>query len=275
MTTSTIAFIGGGNMAACLIGGLVADGYDPQHILVSDPDGSKLATLAGHFRIKAAADNTTAAAEADVVVLAVKPQAMDEAARSIADILQQRQPLVISIAAGIRESALQAWLRGGIALVRTMPNTPAMIQAGAIVLHASPQVSKEQKDQAESIMRAVGLTQWVSDEGLMDAVTALSGSGPAYFFLIMEAMEAAGIELGLPAETSRLLTLQTALGAARMAMESSDGPAALRQRVTSPGGTTEQALKIFEEGGLHELFKQAMASARDRSVELSKILGNS
>ncbi|HEC15872.1 MAG TPA: pyrroline-5-carboxylate reductase [Sedimenticola sp.] len=275
MKSSTIAFIGGGNMAACLIGGLVADGYDPRHILASDPDSSKLAGLAGHFQIRPAEDNAAAAAEAEVLVLAVKPQAMEEAARSVADIVQQRRPLVISIAAGIREPDLQTWLGGNVALVRTMPNTPAMIQTGAIVLHASPQVSARQRDQAESIMRAVGLTQWVDDEDLMDAVTALSGSGPAYFFLVMEAMEAAGVELGLPAETARLLTLQTALGAARMAMESSDGPAVLRQRVTSPGGTTERALQVLEESDLRALFKQALTSARDRSVELSKILGDS
>ena len=262
-------------MAACLIGGLVADGCDPQRILASDPDSSKLANLAGHFRIRSAADNAAAVAEADILVLAVKPQAMEEAARSIADAVQQRRPLVISIAAGIRESALQTWLRGNVTLVRAMPNTPAMIQAGAIVLHANAQVSAKQKDQAESIMRAVGLAQWVDDEGLMDAVTALSGSGPAYFFLIMEAMEAAGVELGLPADTARLLTLQTALGAARMAMESSDGPAALRQQVTSPGGTTERALQVLEGSDLRELFKQALTSARDRSVELSKMLGDS
>ena len=262
-------------MAACLIGGLVADGCDPQRILASDPDSSKLANLAGHFRIRSAADNAAAVAEADILVLAVKPQAMEEAARSIADAVQQRRPLVISIAAGIRESALQTWLGGNVTLVRAMPNTPAMIQAGAIVLHANAQVSAKQKDQAESIMRAVGLAQWVDDEGLMDAVTALSGSGPAYFFLIMEAMEAAGVELGLPADTARLLTLQTALGAARMAMESSDGPAALRQQVTSPGGTTERALQVLEGSDLRELFKQALTSARDRSVELSKMLGDS
>jgi len=275
MTTSTLAFIGGGNMATSLISGLINDGYDPQHIRVSDPDAEKLASLAAHFRIKSAPDNNQAAADADIVILAVKPQAMEEAARALASTLQQSKPLVISIAAGIREADLQEWLGGDIPLVRTMPNTPAMIQAGAIVLHASSQVSRKQQDLAESIMRAVGLTRWVDNEELMDAVTALSGSGPAYFFLVMEAMEAAGIELGLSADTARLLTLQTALGAARMAMESTDGPAILRQRVTSPGGTTESALKTLNEGDLLPLFKQALTDARDRSIELSEILRDS
>jgi pyrroline-5-carboxylate reductase len=154
-----------------------------------------------------------------------------------------------------------------------MPNTPAMLQAGATVLHAGAAVSREQKDLAESILRAVGLTRWVNDETEMDAVTALSGSGPAYFFLVMEAMEEAGREMGLSAENARLLTLQTALGAARMAMESSEGPAVLRARVTSPGGTTERALSILEEGELQRLFSRALAGARDRSIELSEMLG--
>jgi len=275
MTTSTLAFIGGGNMATSLISGLVNDGYDPQHIRVSDPDTEKLASLAAHFRIKSSPENGQAAADADVVILAVKPQVMESAARSLASTLQQSKPLVISIAAGIREADLQSWLGGDIALVRTMPNTPAMIQTGAIVLHASPQVSTAQRDLAESIMRAVGLTRWVDNEALMDAVTALSGSGPAYFFLVMEAMEAAGIELGIPADTARLLTLQTALGAAKMAIESTDSPAILRQRVTSPGGTTERALKTLNEGDLLPLFKQALTDARDRSIELSEILRDS
>ena len=273
MTTSTLAFIGGGNMAASLISGLVNDGYDPQHILVSDPDAEKVASLAAHFRIKPSSNNNQAVADADIVILAVKPQVMEDVARTLSSTIQQTKPLIISIAAGIREADLQNWLGGEIALIRTMPNTPAMIQTGAIVLHASSQVSTKQRDLAESIMRAVGLTRWVEHEELMDAVTALSGSGPAYFFLVMEAMEAAGIELGIPADTARLLTLQTALGAAKMAMESSDGPAILRQRVTSPGGTTESALQTLNEGNLLPLFKQALTNARDRSVELSRILG--
>jgi pyrroline-5-carboxylate reductase len=273
MTSKTIAFIGGGNMATSLISGLVADGYNPKHIVVSDPDGIKLSGLAANFGIQAADDNDSAIARADVVVMAVKPQVLKIVAGEIAPAIQERKPLVVSIAAGVREKDLQEWLGGELALVRTMPNTPAMLQAGATVLHAGAAVSREQKDLAESILRAVGLTRWVSDETEMDAVTALSGSGPAYFFLVMEAMEEAGREMGLSAENARLLTLQTALGAARMAMESSEGPAVLRARVTSPGGTTERALSILEEGELQRLFSRALAGARDRSIELSEMLG--
>jgi pyrroline-5-carboxylate reductase len=275
MTQPTIAFIGAGNMAGSLIRGLVADGYDAGQIVASDTNAAQLAALRGQTGVCTAGDNTAAVAAAEVVVLAVKPQVLQQVARQIAEPVQARRPLVISIAAGIRERTLQGWLGGGVPLVRTMPNTPAMIGAGATVLHASPEVTPEQQDTAESILRAVGLTRWVEDEGLMDAVTALSGSGPAYFFLVMEAMELAAVELGIPGETARLLTLQTALGAARMAMESLDDPATLRQRVTSPGGTTERALAVFEEHGLRTTFAAALKAARDRSVELSDLLGGS
>jgi pyrroline-5-carboxylate reductase len=181
---------------------------------------------------------------------------------------------VLSIAAGIRSQTIDAWLGGNTAIVRCMPNTPAMLKCGATGLYATTQVSETQRQQAESIMRAVGLTAWVADEGLIDAVTAVSGSGPAYFFLVMEAMQSAAEQLGLDSDSARLLTLQTALGAARMAIESPDSPATLRERVTSPGGTTEQAILSLENHQLREIFAQAMGAARDRSVELSQLLGS-
>lgn len=274
MNSKTIAFIGCGNMAASLINGLVADGYNPKNIIASDPDSAKIAQLSGLLGIETAPDNSSAIESAEIVVLAVKPQMLEQVAAAIAPAIQKAQPLVVSIAAGILEQDIENWLGGGVALVRTMPNTPAMIKVGATVLHANSMVTSEQKNQAETILRAVGLTQWVDSEELLDAVTALSGSGPAYFFLVMEAMEAAAVELGLPEETAHLLTLQTALGAARMAMESSDTPAVLREKVTSPGGTTEAAIKRFEEGGLRDLISQALTEARDRSIELSKLLGS-
>lgn len=273
MKSKKITFIGGGNMATSLISGLIADGYDPKQITASDPDSEKLAQLAARFGIHTEPDNLKAVAAADIVVLAVKPQALESAARELAPAIQQLRPLVISIAAGVQESALSSWLGEKIALVRTMPNTPAMIQAGATGLHAGKGVSKEQKNLAESILRAVGLTCWVADESLMDVVTAVSGSGPAYFFLVMEAIETAARHMGLDEETARLLTLQTAMGAARMAMESNDSPAILREKVTSPGGTTERALRVLEQGKLVELFDAALAAARDRSQELSNLLG--
>lgn len=274
MSNYKIAFIGGGNMAASLIGGLIADGYAAKFITACDPDSSKLADLGARFSIKTSIDNNAAVKAADVIVLAVKPQILEQVSLAMADSVQQYRPLVVSIAAGIREADLLHWLGGDLPLIRTMPNTPAMLQAGATVLHAGAGVTPAQRNLAESILRAVGLTRWVEDEAHMDAATALSGSGPAYFFLVMEAMEKAGIGMGLPAETARLLTLQTALGAARMAMESSDSPATLREKVTSPGGTTEKALGILEEGDLRQLFDRALNGARERSVELSKILGN-
>lgn len=273
MSSKTITFIGAGNMATSLIGGLVADGYDPQRIVASDPDQEKLADLSARFHIRPATDNSSAIQQADVLLLAVKPQVLEQVCGEIREAVQQRQPLVVSIAAGIREADIQGWLGGNVTLVRTMPNTPAMLQAGATVLHAGSGVSEAQRDLAESILRAVGLTRWVDDEALMDTATALSGSGPAYFFLVMEAMEAAAISNGLSADTARLLTIQTALGAARMAIESSDGPATLREKVTSPGGTTERALSILEQGNLRSLFEAAISGACERSRELSEMLG--
>jgi pyrroline-5-carboxylate reductase len=274
MSSKTLTFIGAGNMASSLIGGLVADGYDPKHIIASDPDSGKLSDLSARFGIRSASDNLAAIAQADVVVLAVKPQVLEQLCQDIRTAVQQRQPLMVSIAAGIREVDMQAWLGGGIALVRSMPNTPAMLQCGATALHAGAGVSASQRDLAESILRAVGLTRWVDSEALMDTATALSGSGPAYFFLVMEAMEAAAIANGMTADTARLLTIQTALGAARMAIESSDAPATLRQKVTSPGGTTERALSILEQGNIRSLFGDAISGACERSRELSEMLGN-
>ena len=268
-----IGLIGGGNMAASLIGGLVADGYTPDLIQVSDPEPEKLAHLSAHFGVRSAENNLAAAQDAEVLVLAVKPQILRNVCHELREQVQSRRPLIISIAAGVREEFLQDWLGGGIPPVRAMPNTPAMIQAGATVLHAGSWVSADQRNLAESILRAVGLTRWARQEPEMDAVTALSGSGPAYFFLVMESMEQAGLDLGLAPETARLLTLQTALGAARMAMESSESPANLRQRVTSPGGTTERALAVLEQGHLRDLFKQALTAARNRSQELAERLG--
>jgi len=272
MNNPTIAFIGAGNMATALISGLIADGTRPQTLIATDPDGERLQALAERTGIRTGQDNAAAVAQADVLVMAVKPQVLEAVARELAEAVQAHRPLVLSIAAGVQSDTLQRWLGGQVALVRSMPNTPAMLQVGATGLYATADVNAEQRDQAETIMRAVGLTIWVGDEGLMDAVTALSGSGPAYLFLVIEAMESAAIELGLPAETARLLTLQTALGAARMAMESHEDPATLRQRVTSPGGTTEQALEQLEKDGLRDLFRRALAAARDRSRELSRQL---
>jgi len=273
MTNSRLAFIGGGNMASSLVGGLIADGWDPGRIHVADPDRQQTDRLAQHFSVITTQDNRSAVEQADAMILAVKPQAVKAVVSELAGVIAAQQPLLISIAAGIRETTLRGWLAEDTAIVRTMPNTPALVQSGATALYANANVSTAQHNMAESILRAVGLTLWVDDEDLMDAVTALSGSGPAYFFLFMEALQSAGTELGLPAETARLLTLQTAFGAAKMALESAEDAAVLRQRVTSPGGTTERALDYFRQHGFEDIVQGALQAAAERSRELAAQFG--
>lgn len=274
MKNIPIAFIGGGNMARSLIGGLVAGGHEPDRIWVAEPDIGQRELLHGRHGVRTGSDNLAIAAEAEVIVLAVKPQILQGVARQLAPVVQARRPLVISIAAGVREPDLRRWLGGGsLALVRTMPNTPALVGSAASALFANEFVSEERRQLAESLLRAVGVTVWVDNESLLDAVTALSGSGPAYFFLIMEALERTALDLGLDADNARLLTLQTAFGAAKMALESVESPAILRARVTSPGGTTERALSILCEGGLETLLAQALEAARSRARELGDLLG--
>ena len=273
MNDTTLAFIGGGNMASSLIGGLIADGWDPARIRVADASTQQLERLSQRFPVTTTTDNRSAIAQANIIVLAVKPQSMQAVAQELASASSLQQSLVISIAAGIREATLRNWLGAGTAIVRTMPNTPAMVQSGATALFANPAVSDEQRSIAESILRAVGLAIWVDDEALMDAVTALSGSGPAYFFLFMESLQQAGCELGLPVKTARLLALQTAFGAAKMALESTEDAATLRQRVTSPGGTTERAIAVLQEGGFEALISKALQAAAARSRELADKFG--
>lgn len=262
-------------MATSLMSGLIASGYAPQQIWVSDTNQAALHAHAEQLHVNISAGNQSVAQEVDVVVLAVKPQVLREIAQQIAEIAQQRQLLVVSIAAGISQSSLSQWLGAEVAIVRCMPNTPALVLTGATALHANLNVSDEQKDLAENIMRAVGLTLWVADEKQLDAVTAVSGSGPAYFFLLMEAMEKVAVEMGLNEGTARLLIQQTALGAAKIALESSESPTRLREKVTSPGGTTQKAIEFFQQNGFEELVRNALQAARDRSIEMSKQLGDS
>ena len=273
MTDFTLAFIGGGSMARSLIGGLIADGWAPGRIQVADPDAARTTQLAERFPVITTRDNSEAIAGADAVILAVKPQILHEVATQIAPAIREQQPVVISVAAGIRETSLRDWLGDQTAIVRCMPNTPALVQSGATALYANARVSEDQRSLAETVMRAVGLALWVEDESQMDAVTALSGSGPAYFFLFMEALQAAATELGLAADTARLLTLQTAFGAAKMALESREDAATLRQRVTSPGGTTERAIEVFRQLGLETVALMALKAAAERSRDLADDLG--
>ncbi len=273
MSTPRIAFIGGGNMAASLIGGLRAQGIPASAICASDPGADRRTELHDIHGIEAFADNAQAIAGAEVVVLAVKPQVMQAVCRDLASSLQADQ-LIVSIAAGVTCASLQQWLGDSPrAIVRCMPNTPALLRQGVSGLFANAAVSAKQKEQAEQLLSAVGLALWLDREALIDAVTAVSGSGPAYFFLLIEAMTAAGEHLGLPHDTAAQLTLQTALGAARMACESDVDAAELRRRVTSPNGTTEAAIKAFQGGGFEALVQQAMDAAARRSAELAKQLG--
>jgi len=275
MKTQQIGFIGGGNMASSLIGGLVSNGYPADKITVADLDAEKLAYLSKTFGINNTQDSGALAAKVDVLVLAVKPQHMQPVAEGVSSAIKQKEPVVVSIAAGIRVDALERWLGGNLPIVRCMPNTPALVKTGATGLYANVQVSEGQKDQVESLLRAVGVTVWVEEEDELDAVTALSGSGPAYFFMMMEALEEAGIEAGLNQKTAQLLTQETALGAAKMALESSESAGVLRQRVTSPGGTTERAIGVMGERGLSDIFRAAVLAAKERSIELSDELGAS
>lgn len=275
MKTQKIGFIGGGNMASSLISGLIASGHSPRQLWVSDINKDQLASLAANLHVNIAPGNEDLIQEAEVVVLAVKPQVLRQVAESVAALIQQKKPLVVSIAAGITQASLGEWLGAETAIVRCMPNTPALVLTGATGLHANRNVTEEQRDLAENIMRAVGISLWVDDENDLNAVTAVSGSGPAYYFLLMEAMEKAAMELGLDKRTARLLVQQTALGAAKIALESSESPEQLRKRVTSPGGTTQRAIETFEQGGFAELVSKAMHAARDRSIEMSKPTENS
>ena len=271
MNNQKIGFIGAGNMARSLIGGLISSGVKSDHLFATDPSEETRKALTEDFSIKAFADNQKLIDECSVIVFAVKPQVLKTVATTIK---AKESALYLTIAAGIPSDSLNNWLGTNKAIVRAMPNTPSLVLSGASGLYANTHVSDEQKEIAESILRAVGLTVWVENETQLDAVTALSGSGPAYFFMVMEAMEKAGEELGLPRETARLLAIQTGFGSTKLALELDDAPEELRKKVTSPGGTTEQAIKTFEEQGLVEIFSKAMKAARDRAEEIAKELGN-
>lgn len=265
-----ILFIGGGNMGRALLGGLIADGTAPERLAVADPDQPRREALARDFGMLTAARGDDLVGEATVVVLAVKPQIVKQVARELAPHFGARRPLIVSIVAGIPETDIDSWLGGGFPVVRCMPNTPALVRQGITALHANGQVDAAQRRQAEQILAAVGAVVWVPDEVQLDAVTAVSGSGPAYFFAVMEAMEQAGLKLGLSAEVARQLTLQTALGAAVLATQSGDPPSTLRAQVTSPGGTTEAALNVLQQGNLTALFEQALSAAHRRAGELAE-----
>lgn len=273
MTRQQIVFIGGGNMARSLAGGLVADGHPPERIRATDPDADQREQLAGRLGIEVGDDNRAAVADADVVVLAVKPQLLHDVVVDLGPALAARRVLVISIAAGVRAGDIGRWLGFDGPIVRCMPNTPALLQSGITALYPNEHVDARQRDAAESILRAVGTVIWLDDEALLDTVTAVSGGGPAYFFLLMEALEAAAVARGLTADQARLLVIETALGAARMALESEDDPATLRANVTSKGGTTAEALAELERADIKAVLDRAVGAAATRAAELGDRLG--
>ena len=266
-----ITFVGGGNMANALIGGLLARGAHPGAIHVIDPSLEQRSTLAARHAVHVLEAPSAAAFDCDVVLLAVKPQQMREAARSIAPLLDD--PLVISVAAGLRIADLQRWLGATTRIVRAMPNTPALIGAGITGLVAGPGVQPDDREIAESVVRATGQTLWVADETMLDAVTAISGSGPAYVFLFMEALESAACELGLDPGQARTLALATFGGAAQLAERSSDPPAVLRERVTSKGGTTAAALEVMRSAGVPAAIAAGAHAAFVRAGELADEFG--
>ncbi len=268
-----IGFIGAGNMARSLLGGLLAQRYPKERLWTSDPDSGQreLATALGVGHVSA--DNEEIVAHCAVVVVAVKPQMARQALAPLKEAVATSKPLVISIAAGIELAALESWL-GAQRIVRCMPNTPALVSQGVTAMLANAHVTDVDRVLAESIMGAVGQWLWLEQESQLDAVTALSGSGPAYFFYFLEAMIEAGCELGLSEGDARTLALQTALGSSKMALQSDLAPDALRLQVTSPGGTTERALAVLRNGGFSPLVKAAIKAAEERARELARDFGS-
>ncbi|MGH8026954.1 MAG: pyrroline-5-carboxylate reductase [Pseudoxanthomonas sp.] len=267
--TGNIAFIGGGNMARSLIGGLIARGVSAARLRVAEPVETLRESLARDFGVTTFATALEAAADADLWLLAVKPQVMRTVCEGLSAHAQAHGALVVSIAAGITAAQMQRWLGGGVAVIRAMPNTPALLGAGVTGLFATPQVDAMGRERTEILLSSAGKTVWIDDEAKMDAVTAVSGSGPAYVFLLAEAMEAAARQEGLNDDAARALVLQTILGAARMLTESDEAPAELRKRVTSPNGTTQAAIETFQEGGFAKLVGKAIHAASERGKELS------
>jgi pyrroline-5-carboxylate reductase len=269
LNDSKICFIGAGNMASCIIGGLLKNGFPAQQVIASAPSNEKnLSTLKDTLNIEISNNNQHAAANADIIVLSVKPQVLQSVCEDIANSLSH-QPLIISIAAGISIDSIQSWLGNDLPIIRCMPNTPSQVLKGASGLIDNTHVSDTQKQAASELFEAIGIVEWVKDEHQIHAVTALSGSGPAYIFLVIEAMEAAAIKQGLSPETARKLAAQTVAGAADMVLSSDIEPAQLKRNVMSPGGTTERAIQTFESLGLVSIFESAINAAAERSVEMS------
>lgn len=270
MQDFNIGFIGGGHMTSSLMSGLIKSGFSAKKLFVYDRNSEKTQLLHKQLGIIAEQNLEEIVKRAQVLVLAVKPQDMKALVETLGADIAQQKPLLISIAAGISTRLLEKWLGEHHAIIRAMPNTPALLKVGATGLYANSKTLDSQKELAESILRAVGITVWVNHEHDIDTITAISGSGPAYFFLMMEALQQGAEKLGLPKASAKILILQTALGAARMAMESDISLRALIEKVASPGGTTEKALSVLEAGGIQELLIKAVEAAKHRSQEISE-----
>jgi len=273
-TSPSIGFIGAGNMASAIIGGMLDNGFQAGNIWVSAPDDNHLQSLRTRFGVSITTDNRYCAQQSDIVVLAVKPQVMATVCQDIAPVVQNTRPVMVSIAAGLTAETLDQWLGGGLPVVRVMPNTPSLVGKGAAGLYANAQVNPEQKGAVLAVFESIGQALWVDSEDQLHGITALSGSGPAYFFLILEALEQAATEAGIEASTARTMAIQTMAGAAEMAGRSEHDPGQLKRNVMSPGGTTEQAINALEKGGLRDLVKTAFNAAYERSQDMSKELAD-
>jgi pyrroline-5-carboxylate reductase len=272
-TLPTIALIGAGNMGRGLISGLIHHGHPSHQIWAADPSVEKLAELKQAFSIETTSNNCNAVNAADIVILAIKPQMIPAVLPHMEAAFVHHQPVVISIAAGVRMVSLEHYLGKNIKIIRAMPNMPAVIGRGATGLYTAIHLTDQEKNWVDTIFEAVGVVKWLSDETQLDIVTALSGSGPAYFFLIFEALEKAASQLGLPIDIAHLFTLQTALGAAEMALKTQASLEVLRQQVTSKGGTTEKGLEILEQNHINILFEKVLAAAKNRAEILANQSG--
>ncbi|MGJ8514736.1 pyrroline-5-carboxylate reductase [Carnimonas bestiolae] len=269
---SHITFIGAGHMAQAIIRGLIHNGHPAAEITATATSDETLAPLAQQLAINTTTDNNAAVTRADVVILAVKPQGLADVCESIKGAVQNKQPLIMSVAAGVRCEAIERWLGDGISVIRTMPNTPSLLGRGAAGLYANDKVDDDQRQIATEIMQAVGIIEWVEQEELLSAVTAIAGSAPAYFYYLVESLENAGVDQGLPRESARRLAIQTALGAAEMCALGEDDPATLKRKVMSPKGTTEQAIFALERGGFENLVKDACNACAERAEALAEQL---
>ena len=269
-----IRFIGAGNMAASIMGGLISKGITASQITASDPGHEQRDYIEKQFQIQTFAENNAHFGMPDMVIIAVKPQIMKQVLADVSDNIRHTHPVVVSVAAGITTKQIAAWLDSGLntdlPIVRTMPNTPALIGHGAIGMFANHAVTTEHKQLTEQVMDAVGTSIWVTEETNIDAVTALSGSGPAYFFMFMQYLQQAGQKLGLSESNATLLAKKTAIGSALLAERSPESLQQLKDRVTSPNGTTAAALDSFTQSHIDQVIEKAVNAANDRSVELSK-----